>query len=85
MKSEWIVKYESSEIKIVNTWFNGEMLIVNNEIQDERFGLFGSDLTGHIINEKGERKTIKVNLGGVFSIICRVFIDDKKMIPEKIK
>ena len=85
MKSEWIVKYENSEIKIVNTWFNGEMLFVNNELQDERFGLFGSDLTGHLINKNGERKNIKVNLGGAFTINCRVFIDDKKMTPKKIK
>lgn len=85
MKSEWIVKYENSEIKVVNTWFNGESLFVNNELQDERFGFFGSDLTGHVISENGERKPIKVNLGGAFIISCRVFIDDKKMTIEKIK
>lgn len=84
MKSEWIVKYENSEIRIINTWFKGEMLYVNNELQDERYGVFGSDLTGHVINDKGERKNIKVNLGGAFSISCRVFIDDKKMIVEKM-
>ncbi|HSQ46857.1 MAG TPA: hypothetical protein VLM44_08075 [Lutibacter sp.] len=85
MKSEWIAKYENSEIRVVNTWLNGEKLLVNNEIQDERFGIFGSDLTGHVINEKGERKNIKVNLGGVFTISCRIFIDDKKMAVSKIK
>jgi len=85
MKSEWIVKYENTEIKVVNTWFNGEMLYVNNELQDERYGLFGSDLTGHIINEKGERKNIKVSIGGSLSINCNVFIDDKKMITKKTK
>lgn len=85
MKSEWIVKYENSEIKIVNTWFKGEMLFVNNELQDQRFGLFGSNLTGNVINEKGERKNIKVNLGVAFIVSCRVFIDDKKMTLEKIK
>ena len=84
MKSEWIGKYENSEIKVVNTWFEGEKLFVNNGLQDERYGLFGSDLTGHVINEKGERKNIKVNLGGAFTISCRVFIDDKKMILKKI-
>ncbi len=84
MKSEWIVTYENSEIRVVNTWFNGEMLFVNNELQDERFGLFGSNLTGHVINIKGERKAIKVNLGGSFSVRCTVFIEDKKMISKKI-
>lgn len=84
MKSEWIVKYENSEIRVVNTWFNGEMLYVNNELQDERFGFLGSNLTGHLINENGDRKNIKVNLGGAFKIECRVFVDDKKMTTEKI-
>lgn len=85
MKSEWIAKYENSEIRVVNTWLNREKLFVNNEIQDERFGIFGSDLTGHVINEKEERKNIKVNLGGAFTISCRIFIDDKKMTVTKIK
>lgn len=85
MKSEWIANFENSEIRIVNTWLNGEKLFVNNEIQDERFGVFGSDLTGHVINEKGERKNIKVNLGGLLAVSCRVFIDDKMMTPTKIK
>lgn len=85
MKSEWIGKHENSEIKVVNTWFDGEKLFVNNELQDERFGLFGSDLSGHVINEKGERKNIKVNLGGALTISCRVFIDDKKIMLKKVK
>jgi hypothetical protein len=85
MKSEWIANFENSEIRIVNTWLNGEKLFVNNEIQDERFGVFGSDLTGHLINEKGERKNIKVNLGGLLAVSCRVFIDDKMMTLTKVK
>lgn len=85
MKSEWIANYENSEIRIVNSWLNGEKLFVNNEIQDERFGVFGSDLTGHVINGKGERKNIKVNLGGLLAVSCRVFIDDKMMTLTKIK
>ena len=84
MKTEWIVKYENSEIRVVNTWFNGEMLFVNNELQDERFGIFGSDLTGHLINKKGERENIKVNLGGALTISCRIFIDDKKVNAIKV-
>jgi hypothetical protein len=36
MKSEWIAKYEETEIKITNNWFNGEKLYVNNELQDEQ-------------------------------------------------
>lgn len=85
MQSEWIGSYENSEIKVVNTWFDGEKLFVNNELQDEKFGLFGSDLTGHVINENGERKNIKAHLGGLISITCRVFVDDKKLAIKKVE
>ena len=85
MKSEWIGTYENSEIRINNTWFNGEMLFVNGELQDKRYGFAGSNLTGHLINKNGERKNIKVNLGGSFKINCIVFVDDKELSVEKIK
>jgi hypothetical protein len=85
MKSEWIGKYENSEIRINNTWFKGEMLFVNGELQDKKYGLTSSNLTGHVINEKGERKDIKVNLGGSFKINCTLFIDNKELTLEKIK
>ena len=58
---------------------------VSGELQDKKYGLAGSNLTGHLINQKGERKNIKVNLGGSFKIDCTVFIDDKELIVEKIK
>ena len=83
MRSEWIVKYENTEIKVVNTWFNGERLYVNNELQDERYGFFGSNLTGHLMDSKGERKDIKVHLHSTLSVNCIVFIDDKKMAIEQ--
>jgi hypothetical protein len=35
MKSEWILKYDDNEIKVTNSWFSGEKLFVNNELQDE--------------------------------------------------
>jgi hypothetical protein len=84
MRSEWIVKYENTEIKVVNTWFNGEKLYVNNELQDEQYGIFGSHLTGHLINSSGERKNIKAHLHSIFAVNCIVFIDDRKMAIEQI-
>ncbi|AZQ61270.1 hypothetical protein EI427_03245 [Flammeovirga pectinis] len=77
MKSEWTITYQTSEIKVVNTWFNGEFLFVNDELQDRTFGLYQSALAGHLINSKGEREMIKIRLGGAFKIKCYIFIDDK--------
>lgn len=79
MKSIWTATYEGNDIKVENTWFNGERLYVNGNLQDEKFGLFSSDLTGHIVNHKNEREYIKVNIGGIFKIECKLFIDDSKI------
>ena len=36
MKSEWIAKYEETNIKITNDWFSGEKLHINSELQNEQ-------------------------------------------------
>ena len=84
MKSIWTAVYKKNEIKIENTWFNGERLFVNNELQDERRGLFSSNLSGHIYNLNNERENIKVNLGGFYKIECKLFINDKKIEVSQI-
>ncbi len=85
MKSEWIIKYGNSEIKVINTWFSGISLFVNNELQDKKLGLRSEEMTGHVFDENGERKNIKVRLGGALKIHCWVFIDDKKMTATQVK
>ena len=85
MRSEWIVKYGNTDIKVVNTWFSGEQLFVNGELQDERLNFLSADLTGHLIDENGVRKNIKANLSGFFKIGCRLFVDDEKMMVTQIK
>ena len=32
MKSIWTTNYENNEIKVENTWFNGERLYVNGNV-----------------------------------------------------
>lgn len=74
----WKANYENNEIRIENS-FKGERLLVNGKLQDEKFNLLSSDLTGHLITENGEKKTIKVNIGGFWKIDCRLFIGDEKI------
>lgn len=79
MKSIWIANYDGNEIKIVNTWFNGERLFVNGKLQDDRFSLFSADLVGHVRTKDDEKKMIKVNIGGWLKITCRLFVDDEQV------
>jgi hypothetical protein len=53
MKSEWIANYEGNEIKITNSWFHGERLYVNNELQDEQINYITPPiLTGSLVDAK---------------------------------
>ena len=85
MKSEWIADYEGNEIKITNSWFTGEKLFVNKELQDDRVSFMSSNLTGRVLNKVGEKQEIKANIGGCFTVNCRVFIDNKKVEVKQIK
>ncbi|KEY19091.1 hypothetical protein [Kaistella antarctica] len=85
MKSIWTANYENNAIKIINTWFDGEPLYVNNDLQDKKFGLVSSNLTGHIINSKNEKEHIKATIFGWFKVDCILFISDKKIELTKEK
>jgi hypothetical protein len=85
MKSEWIAKYEDSEIKIINNWFSGEKLFVNGELQDEQLNFITpSRMTGNLISRNGEKLDIKANISGFFTVSCRLFVDNKKMELQQI-
>ena len=85
MKSIWTAKYENNEIRIENTWFNGERLFINNVLQDEKSSLASSTLTGQLTNTKNEKEDVKVNLGGFVKIVCNLFIDHKKVAVTQEK
>lgn len=85
MTSIWIANYEGNEIRIENTWWNGERLWVNNELQDEQINYWSSNLTGYILGSDGQRKNIKVNIGGSFSMNCFLFVDHRKVEVMKQK
>ncbi len=80
----WKGTYKNHEIEVVNTWFNGERLFVDGKLQDERINFSSANLTGHLISEQNEKLAIKVNIGGIFTISCRVFVDDEKVEMRKI-
>ena len=69
MKSEWIANYEGNEIKITNSWFHGERLYVNNELQDEQINFITPPiLTGSLVDTNGNTTNIKANISGFFTV-----------------
>ena len=86
MKSEWLAQYEETEIKITNSWFNGEKLYVNNELQDEQLNFITpSNMTGNLVNANGDKLHIKANVSGFFKVSCRLFIDNRKAELKQTK
>ena len=85
MKSEWIADYENV-IKVTNSWFSGEKLFVNNELQDEQLSFITpSNMTGCLIDNNGMKLNIKTNISGFFTVSCRLFIDNKKVELKQTK
>ena len=86
MKSEWIANYEGNEIKISNSWFHGERLYVNNELQDEQINYITPPiLTGSLVDAKGNIVNIKANISGFFTVSCRLFVNHKKIKLKQTK
>lgn len=77
MAKVWDVNYKGHTITVENRLFS-ERLIVDGELQDEKIGYdFRSRLSGKIRCGEGQGEHIKVSVGGVFSVGCRVFIDER--------
>ena len=86
MKSEWIADYDENVIKVTNSWFSGEKLFVNNELQDEQLSFITpSNMTGSLIDNNGMKLNIKTNISGFFTVSCRLFIDNKKVELKQTK
>jgi hypothetical protein len=86
MKSEWTLKYDDNEIKVTNSWFGGEKLFVNNELQDEQLNFITpSKMTGSLVDKNGKKLNIKTNISGFFTVSCRLFIDHKKVELQQTK
>ena len=75
----WEVNYGAHVVTVENR-ASGERLYVNGELQDEQLGInVGSRLCGQL--PTGE--DVKVSIGGVWKIHCRIFIDNKMIFPKK--
>jgi len=75
---KWECNHDGN-VLIVENRASGERLYVNGELQDERLGLnFGIRLWGQL--PTGE--SVKVSLGGIWTIKCRIFVDNKLVFPK---
>lgn len=85
MKKVFEAIYDGHRIQVENRWFAGEKLYVDGELQDENLGLaLRGTLNGKLRNNNNELKSIKVTLGGFFSIHCKIFIDNVFVSSYKI-
>jgi hypothetical protein len=72
----WQFNHEGNTIRVINE-LTRERLYVNGELQDERSGLAcSSRLYGEIKDGDCDGDSIKVSLGGFWTIGCVVFVDD---------
>lgn len=83
MKKMFDVTYEGHPIQVVNTWFNGKKLYIDGKLQDENLGVaLRATLRGILKKNNQITKNIKVSLGGIFTIKCKVFVDNVSVFSK---
>ena len=85
MKKTFEVMHDGHHIQVVNSWFTGEKLYVNGQLQDENLGLAVRAVLNGELKSNDDRKSIKVALGGFFKINCRIFVENSLIYPNKKK
>ena len=77
MKKVFDVTYEGHHIQVVNTWFDGEKLYIDGILQDENLGIaLRATLRGVLKENDKITKNIKVSLGGILKIKCKIFVNN---------
>ncbi|HET9679592.1 MAG TPA: hypothetical protein VFP95_03405 [Gammaproteobacteria bacterium] len=77
MSKIWVADYKGHTIQVENSW-RGEKLVVDGVVQDEHYGFATrATLWGRIKSEGGEVEEIKANLGQIFTVQCRLFVDNQ--------
>jgi hypothetical protein len=80
----WEADIEGHTIRIENAW-TGEKLLVDGKLQDEQNGVKPrGQLEGTIPGSQLGCGRIKVSLGGIFTIGCTLFVDDKKVALKRV-
>lgn len=84
MATKWTTHYKGSEIKVINSWRNGQYLIVNNVVRSEEHDVISSYLTANIVNDE-DGELIEVNLWGFWKPRCTIFIDEVEVEITQIQ
>lgn len=85
MKTVWRGNYLENSIEVHNTWFKGESLFINGDLQDFDKNGFGKSKLEGIIKKSGEKIFVRVKLfSQAFSIGCYVFADDQQIEMKKM-
>ncbi|MBD8033124.1 MULTISPECIES: hypothetical protein [Solibacillus] len=83
MKSTFEVMHDGHHIQVENSWFSGEKLYVDGQLQDENLGIgLRCKLYGEL-KSNVDKKIIKVALGGTFKIKCSIFVENTLIYPKQ--
>jgi len=82
MKKTFEVMHNGHHIQVVNSWFTGEKLYVDGQLQDENLGLGVRAVLNGELKSNEDRKSIKVAIGGFFKINCRIFVENNLIYPK---
>ncbi|OLO39223.1 hypothetical protein BTR23_09230 [Alkalihalophilus pseudofirmus] len=90
VKKEWTIPYRNHIILVKNE-MNKEQLYINAKLVDESVRkrwyewLWSYHRLNGTLEDNGNQKKIKVKIGGVKNLVCKVFVDDELILKDKVK
>ncbi len=88
-EKQWIIPFKENQIQVVNK-YNHEQLFINDTLVDEkkRTRWYSwikpyQTLTG-VVEDRGQTYSVKVKMGGLVSLSCKVYVGNQLIFKEKI-
>lgn len=78
----WLYQYGNDIIKVVNKNLEGSELYINDELRDQNNGISFNDRLNATL-QSGEPVT--ATLGGVWTMKCSLFVNERLQEPVEIK
>ncbi|NRA65699.1 MAG: hypothetical protein HRU19_14515 [Pseudobacteriovorax sp.] len=88
MRSTWEISSNGVDIRVVNSWWNGAKLYIDNDLKDFDRSLFAFAskplLTSSYANENEEKGVVKVYLkSNMLTVGIKITVDSKAILEDR--
>jgi len=79
MTKEWLTVYKGHKIRVVNTWFSGAKLYVDDECKDTNQQLFSTDATRPILTAKLGDESVEIFMKSILTTKAKICVGGEQV------